>query len=94
MATKVLIKRVVPKDHVQELNLLFVQLRTAAMQQKGYIGGETLKKVDSPDEYLVISRWQSLDDWNRWLVSSERQDFQGRIDLLTGRETRFEVYEN
>lgn len=94
MAIKVLIRRKVPQHYVNELNLLFVKLRTAAMQQKGYIGGETLKRVDSPDEYLVISRWQTLEDWSRWLVSSDRQDHQERIDTLTGTETKFEIYEN
>lgn len=94
MAIKVLIKRHVPKENDPELNLLFVKLRSAAMQQKGYIGGETLRRLDSDGEYLVISRWQTIEDWTRWLVSSERRDFQERIDALTGSETRFEVYEH
>ena len=54
----------------------------------------TLKRVDSPSEYLVISSWESLDEWSRWLVSSERRDFQERIDSLTGLETKFEIYEH
>ena len=41
---------------------------------------------------LVISRWKKLDDWTRWLVSSERQVLQEQIDIITSADTKFEVY--
>ena len=94
MTIKVLIKRRVQESKSKELNLLFVKLRGLAMAQKGYIGGETLKRVDAPGEYLIVSRWQSIDDWTRWLVSKERTDIQGEIDALTDAETKFEIYTN
>jgi len=93
MTIKVLIKRKIAKTKENELNLLFLKMRTLATQQHGYIGGETLKRVDASNEYLVISRWQSIDDWSRWLVSKERRDVQERIATLTDAETRFEIYE-
>jgi len=92
MTIKVLIRRTISESRSKELNLLFVKLRSLAMQQEGYIGGETLKRLDAPGEYLVISRWQSIEDWTRWLVSKERSEIQGAIDALTDSETRFEVY--
>ena len=92
MTIKVLIRRTIAESRSKELNLLFVKLRSLAMQQEGYIGGETLKRLDAPGEYLVISRWQSIEDWTRWLVSKERSEVQGAIDALTDSETRFEVY--
>ena len=94
MTIKVLIRRKIEESRSKELNLLFVKLRSLAMQQEGYIGGETLKRLDAPGEYLVISRWQSIEDWTRWLVSKERGEIQGAIDALTDAETRFEVYGN
>jgi heme-degrading monooxygenase HmoA len=94
MTIKVLIKRKITEARSKELNLLFVKLRSLAMQQEGYIGGETLKRLDDPGESLVISRWQSIEDWTKWLVSKERADIQGAIDALTDSETRFEVYGN
>ena len=92
MTIKVLIRRRIEESRSKELNLLFVKLRSLAMQQEGYIGGETLKRLDASGEYLVISRWQSIEDWTRWLVSKERSEVQGTIDALTDSETRFEVY--
>ena len=93
MTIKVLIKRKFSEIRENELNLLFLKMRSLATQQQGYIGGETLQRVDSPYEYLVISRWQSIDDWSRWLVSSERIEVQEQIESLTDSETKFEIYE-
>jgi heme-degrading monooxygenase HmoA len=94
MTIKVLIKRNIPKTASKELNVIFVEMRAAAMQQAGYIGGETLRRVDDPEESLIISRWQSLDDWTRWLVSDDRKRHHDKIDALVEIETKCEVYEN
>lgn len=92
MTVTVLIKRNVNAENEEKLKDLFLEMRGLAMQQPGYIGAETLKRVDAEDELLVISKWQHLDDWSRWLVSKERMSFQERIDDLTSSETKFEVY--
>lgn len=92
MAVTVLIKRNVNAENEEKLKDLYLEVRDLAMQQPGYIGAETLKRVDAEDELLVISKWQHLDDWSRWLVSKERMSFQERIDDLTSSETKFEVY--
>ena len=47
-----------------------------------------LRCLDCPGEYLVISTWNSLDDWNRWLSSEERKNLQKQIDSLLGEETQ------
>lgn len=94
MTIKVLIKRKIPEKLNDELNILFAKMRYTAMQQHGYIGGETLRKINSPDDYLIISRWQDIDDWSRWLVSDERREIQERIDSLIDAETKFEIYTN
>jgi heme-degrading monooxygenase HmoA len=55
--------------------------------------GETLKRVDKPGESLIVSKWQSVDAWNRWLQSKERAEIQAKIDQLLGEETSYEIYE-
>jgi len=94
MTVKVLIKRNFPKTASNELNLIFMEMRAAAMQQPGYIGGETLRRVDVPEKSLIISRWQSIDDWTKWLVSDVRKKCQDKIEALSQIETKYEVYEN
>lgn len=92
MAVKVMIKRTVPADKVKELTPLLIQLRTLAMQRSTYISGETLKRIDNPGQYLVISTWQTLDDWRKWVLSEERTDIQRKVDDLLGEKTEYEVY--
>jgi heme-degrading monooxygenase HmoA len=93
MAVKILIKRRLPLDKSQTMIALSRQLRILATQQEGYISGETLRRIDNPEEFLVISNWQSFEDWQNWLNSSQRKELQSKVDILLGRETTYEVYQ-
>ena len=92
MAVKILIKRTVPQDKAREVIPLFRKLRTLANDQQGYISGETLRRLDKPDEFLVISTWESSDDWTKWVESGGRNEVQDRLDALLGGKTDYEVY--
>ena len=93
MAVKIMIKRTVSTDKAVKLADLAMQLRSLVIKQAGYVSGESLKKVDSPDNYLVISTWESLDDWNAWKASKDREAIQSQIDALLGQKTEYEVYQ-
>jgi heme-degrading monooxygenase HmoA len=93
MAVKVLIKRKVPENKSEELTKLLQHMRALTMIQPGYISGETLVRVDQPGETLVISSWQSAEDWRQWVLSKEREDIQRRVDELLGENTRYEIFE-
>jgi heme-degrading monooxygenase HmoA len=92
MAIKVLIKRNVTADRAKEMIPIFRKMRALAGQQVGYISGETLKRLDSPDQFLVISTWKSSKDWEAWVKTAQRQKIQTEIDLLLGGETIYEIY--
>jgi heme-degrading monooxygenase HmoA len=92
MTVKIVIKRKVPKEKEKELLPLIKQLRIATTQQAGYISGETLKRIDKPGETVVVSTWESAEDWNRWVTSPERSVLQTKIDTLLGQETEYEIY--
>jgi len=92
MAVKVLIKRSVPQDKAKALIPLVRQMRASAATQPGYITGETLRSLDKPDEFMVISTWQASDDWKNWLQSEERNKVQSKIDDLLGGETKYEIF--
>ena len=92
MTVKIVIKRKVPKDKEKELLPLIKQLRIATTQQAGYISGETLERIDKPGETVVVSTWESAEDWNRWITSPERSVLQTKIDNLLGQETQYEIY--
>jgi heme-degrading monooxygenase HmoA len=93
MAIKILIKRYVPENRIQDLMPFFKQLRSMAAQQEGYISGETLRRIDRPGQYLVISTWRSSDDWRRWVLSKQRKEVQDLVDSALGEKTEYEIYE-
>ncbi|MFO7555485.1 MAG: antibiotic biosynthesis monooxygenase family protein [Desulfobacterales bacterium] len=92
MAVKVFIKRIVPEDKAKEMIPLFREIRSLATNHSGYISGETLRSMDRPDLFLVISTWHSSEDWKRWLSSGDRKKIQDKIDVLLGGKTEYEMF--
>ena len=92
MAVKVLIRRNVPENKAREMIPLFRKMRTLANAQPGYITGETMRNLEKPDEFLVISTWETSDHWKRWVQSEQRRQIQEQIDTLLGGKTEYEIY--
>jgi heme-degrading monooxygenase HmoA len=92
MSVKVLITRMVPQEKARDMLKLFMEMRSLASGQEGYISGETLKSSDRPDVFLVISTWASATDWENWLKNRERQSIQAKIDTLLGGNTSYEMF--
>jgi heme-degrading monooxygenase HmoA len=92
MTIRIFIKRSVTGSSEHELNNLLHKMRRGCLRQSGYISGQTLKRIDSPGERLVISTWKSLEDWEEWFSSDERSEIQMEIDSLLGDDTVYEVY--
>ena len=93
MAIHVIIKRKVKQGHqAKELVPLILQMRSLAMYQPGYISGETLCDIEHPGECLVISTWETVEDWNKWVHSQERARMDQKIETLTGEKTEYHIY--
>jgi heme-degrading monooxygenase HmoA len=73
MIVKVMIRRKFKEGKAREVFALLNKFRSDAMNQKGYISGETLINHDDPREILVISMWQGMDNWIRWRENPERK---------------------
>ena len=93
MAVKIFIKRSIPPDKSGKLMSLFQDLRSVAMSQPGYISGETLHSLDSPGEIVVISTWQTVEQWRSWVANKESLKIQDQIDMLLREKTGYEVYQ-
>jgi len=92
MAIKVIITRKVTKGKQKDLLPLLMELRSKAMSQKGYISGETLKGISDSDEFMVISTWNSLEDWNAWDNNPAREEIQAKIDAILEEKTVAKAY--
>ena len=51
-----------------------------------------MRSLDNPDEFLVISTWESSDDWKSWVNSADRKEVQDKIDALLGGKTEYEIF--
>lgn len=92
MNVKILIRRKGTNVNAVALSTLLKKLRSLTLDQPGYISGETLRRIDDMDETMVISTWQSLEDWNRWVNDPQRAEIQDEIDRLLGQETEYAMY--
>lgn len=92
MAVKILIRRSLSDEADPLVQELLRELRMLAVQQEGYISGETLHRIDKPGEILVISTWQSPAAWMKWFENPVRREIQAKIDRRLGEETHYAVY--
>ena len=92
MAVHVVIKRKMIISHPEKLIPLLRDLSERAKLQEGYISTDTLQSVDDPGEYLVVSRWETEENWTAWFQSQERRDLQGKVDSLIGERTGYEIF--
>lgn len=91
MTVKIIMERSVKPGRQGDLLLLLRQLRIQAIQQPGYITGETLSSIDQPGTHFVISTWNSLADWRAWESNPERLEISKKIESLLTAPQRVSV---
>jgi heme-degrading monooxygenase HmoA len=92
MAVKIIIRRKVPKNKEAQLLPLLLELRSKATTQPGYISGETLRNVNEPEDYVVISTWKSVEDWKKWEGNKGRRETLSKIEALLGEKAAYGIY--
>jgi heme-degrading monooxygenase HmoA len=92
MIAKILIKRRFKEGHAAQIVALLNEIRKHAMNQAGYMSGETLVKKGYPNNMVVISTWRSPEDWQRWRDSSERYTFEAMLEAYQERPTEYDEY--
>jgi heme oxygenase (mycobilin-producing) len=73
MIRVVLEHRTKGEDSTRKLVEAINRVREDARQQKGFIAGDTLVNVADPCHVVVISSWQTIEDWNAWDSSKVRK---------------------
>jgi heme oxygenase (mycobilin-producing) len=94
MAVKIIIDRKVKKGKESDLAKWVRELRGKAISCKGYVSGETLRALDDPNNYIVISTWQSVEDWINWEKDPERKRIHTKIEKLMSRPSESRIYVN
>ena len=92
MIAKILIKRIFKEGHAPQIVALLNEIRGRALNQPGYMSGETLVKTSNPNNMTVISTWQTLEDWYRWRDSEDRKKFEAMLEMYQERPTEYDEY--
>ncbi len=71
---------------------LLKELNQRAQNQPGCISKVTLQSTEDLGEYLVVSVWETVEDWNNWFLNSERKEIQNQVDSVIGERTFYEVF--
>ena len=92
MIVKVIIKRKSKEGKAREVFTLLNKIRSDAMNQKGYITGETLINHDNPREVLVIAMWQDMENWLKWRDNPDRKANEALLERCLEEPTVYESY--
>lgn len=92
MIAKIIIKRRFVRENAPQIISLLNKIRSIAMNQPGYISGETLMQKDFPENMAVICTWQKMDNWLAWKNSEERKPYEEMLEIYQTRPTQYEEY--
>jgi len=92
MAVNVITKRTPKTGANGELHSVLQELGQLAMSQPGYISGETLLSVLDTSSTKVVSQWASMQHWQEYEISRERQGLIDRVAELLDEPPVTEVY--
>ena len=92
MQAKILIKRKFIPGKKNEIIALLKELRSRALQQPGYISGETLSSIDHPQTLMVIGTWQNMESWQNWKENNTRQTLENMLETYQEGSTEYEEF--
>jgi len=91
MAVRIIIDRKVKKGKEADFAKLLRTLRSQAIFSKGYISGEMLRDRGDPQNYIVITAWESANDWEEYEKVLEAKKVRARIEKLMARPTKVKI---
>jgi len=92
MTAKILIKRRFKTGKQKEIIALLRELRSGALNQPGYISGQTLTSNEDPQTMMVIGTWQDMESWNNWKRNNTRQTLEQMLETYQEDSTEYQEY--
>ena len=89
---KIMIKRHIKEGKVKDVFDLLNKQRAKAMNQRGHLKGETLMSYQNPHSLLIISTWQSMENWLAWKENKERRANEAQIEQFLESPTEYDEY--
>ena len=92
MHAKIIIKRKFIKNKKSEIIALLRELRSGALNQPGYISGETLTSTDEPLTLVVIGTWQDMESWVKWKENDTRKTLERMLETYQEESTDYQEF--
>ena len=92
MNAKILIKRKFKKGKQKEVLALLRELRSGALNQPGYISGQTLTSTENPRTMMVIGTWQNMESWYNWKRNTKRQTLEQMLETYQVESTEYQEF--
>ena len=91
-AVKVMVRRRFKEGKTKGVFALLNKFRSDAMEQPGYVYGETLLNYDDPHEILVIAMWLSMENWLSWKENELRKANERQLEKWLEEPTEIKTY--
>ena len=76
----------------KNLEPILMQLRSHAMQYPGYIGAENLVSEEDFSVVVMISTWETLENWKAWVESRRTRDLLRQAKTVVMQAARVTAY--
>jgi len=76
----------------KNLEPILMQLRSHAMQYPGYIGAENLVSEEDFSVVVMISTWETIENWKAWVESRRTRDLLRQAKTVVMQAARVTAY--
>lgn len=84
---RVLIERYIAEGHEHYYDSTVKRIVSRVIKAPGCIAGESLKDINDPRRRIVMSKWDTMENWENWFRSLERKTMFAEIaPMLIGGE--------
>jgi heme-degrading monooxygenase HmoA len=90
---RVVIERKLSQEGDEEIQHAMRDLRREAINQPGYVSGETLRDTANPYHFLIISTWRTREEWETWANSVRRREIEDQIGQMLTESERVTICE-
>lgn len=93
-----MIRVIIERTIAETMESSYENAAKATLQQaiaaEGFISGESLRDLNNPRHRMVLCKWHSAADWDRWFHSQERKDMMNTLNLMLESEERITLLES
>lgn len=76
----------------KDLEPILMQLRSHAMQYPGYVGAENLVSEADFSVVVMISTWETIDNWRTWVESRGTRELLRETKAVVMGEAKLTAY--